>query len=109
MKETTVESIKCHARIVLPANATVGKPCMTQGTKVMVGETQLSGVYSIELHAGINDVWRAVIHCHADVPAVECDAVVHRTRKPWLARALAWINGEPQDTTSFSSTSREWA
>lgn len=46
----------------------------TQGTRVMVGDAELTGVVKIELTAEPNSLWRAVIHCHVIPPELVADA-----------------------------------
>lgn len=62
------------ARIV-PVPADAGSPQRTRGTQVWVGDTQFTGVTRIELVADTdNNLWRAVIHCHVNVPELIAEA-----------------------------------
>ena len=64
----------------------------TQGTKIMVGDSQMTGVTRIELVCDVNDVWRARIDCMvqppADLSALSIIYVPTRWQriKQWLAR-----------------------
>lgn len=69
MNETVIAKI-------VPAPVVGEGPHRTQGTKVMVGDQQLGGVTRIELVAGINDVWRATIHCMVHPTDLLAEAVV---------------------------------
>lgn len=44
-------------------------PHLTQGTRLFVGDQELTGVTRVELICEINDVWRARVECMADPPA----------------------------------------
>lgn len=69
-----------------------GEPQRTQGTKVLLpsGE-ELKGVHRIVLVAEVNDLWRAEIHCHAQVTDLTALAFVHR---PTLwQRVMGWVRG----------------
>jgi hypothetical protein len=76
------------ARIVVPAGDSASK---TQGTKVFVGDKELTGITRIELVAEVNDVWRARIDCLVKPPAdLKADSV---TRYPTLwQRFKRWVN-----------------
>lgn len=50
---------------ILPANLTANGAQSTQGTKVMVGDVEVPGVYAITLRAEPNDVWRCELGVHA--------------------------------------------
>ena len=77
------------ARIV-PAISGDDRKCLCQGTKVMVGDQELKGVFRIELVAQTNDIWRARIDVHVQPPTeLSALAVVHypsrwqRVRRWW--------------------------
>lgn len=81
-------------RVVAPESMEDGL-ARTMGTKVFVGDQQVTGITRIELVCEVNDVWRARIECHIQPPAdLSALAVVYfpsrwqRLKKWWrdLAR-----------------------
>lgn len=77
---------------IIPAIDTHGEVTPTQGTKVFLGDTEITGIYRIEVTADINDVWRAVIHCHCHVEGITAEAEFVDTRS-WWERFSDYIKG----------------
>lgn len=78
------------ARIVAAEDADP-KLTKTQGTKVFVGDQELTGITRIELVCEVNDVWRARIDLMVQPPAdLSATAIIHyptawQRIKRWLA------------------------
>lgn len=50
---------------------------LTNGTKVLLPDgSEISGVYKIELTGGVNELWTAVISCHAKLDRVNADGFI---------------------------------
>lgn len=79
------------ARIIQP-EANASGTVMSQGTKVMVGDKEMSGVTKIVLTAEVNDLWRAEIHCYAQSTDLSALAVVHRLS--WVHRLKALLRAK---------------
>lgn len=71
---------------------------LTQGTKVMVGNQELTHVTKIVLKAEVNSIWEAEIYCQVQMQQIDALAVIHY-QKPWLERWLerliSWFNQLP--------------
>lgn len=77
------------ARIV-PAEADDAMANLTNGTKVFVGDQELTGVTRIVLTCDINDVWRARIDCMVQPPMdLQASAVIYFPT-PWQ-RFRRWL------------------
>lgn len=73
---------------IIPAKSD-GPVQKSQGTKVMVGDVELSGVTKVVLTAEVNDIWRAEIHCHAICPdEVLALAELRPVKRPWWRSLL---------------------
>lgn len=59
----------------------------TQGTKIMVGDVELTGVTKITLIAEPNDVWKAQIECYFQPTDMTAVAFVY---KPSLWDRIRW-------------------
>lgn len=81
---------------------------MTQGTKVMVGDSEIRGVTSVELHAGVNDVWRAVIHCHCQPVNVTAEGLVITSRHGIIRRIWNAVFPKQRDATDIADTHRKY-
>ena len=84
---------------IVPAIQSDDQPTPTMGTKVFVGGQELAGITKIEMVCGLDDVWRAVIHCLPAHPLeITCLADVSRVyRKPsFFERLTAWLHAKPQ-------------
>ena len=81
-----------HLRIV-PAQREGDGPTLCQGTRLFVGEQELTGVTRIELVAEVNNVWRAKVECMVKPPAdLLSEAVV--TYPTWWQRfCRKWFDG----------------
>lgn len=77
---------------VVPAEPRDGKgPHRCQGTKLFVGDQELTGVTRVELVAQVNGVWRAKVECWAKPPAdLLSEAVI--TSPTWWQRFKRWAN-----------------
>lgn len=82
---------KHFAKIIQPKPPRDGVS-LTMGTKVMVGDVELQGVYKIVLTAEVESVWTAEIHCHpsyidmtamADVSVKHAIPIARRIRQWW--------------------------
>lgn len=61
----------------------------SQGTKVMVGDVELSGVTKVVLTAEVGETWRAEIHCHAICSGeVLALAGLRPFKRPWWRRLI---------------------
>ena len=61
----------------------------TQGTRLFVGEQEVSGIQRVELVAEVNDVWRARIDCTiTECPDLMALAIFHKP-SAW-ARIKSW-------------------
>ena len=83
---------------VVPAEPRDGKgPHRCQGTKLFVGDQELTGVTRVELVAQVNEVWRAKVECMVELPPeIVCDAVIKgQTRwqrlKRRVMRHMKWL------------------
>jgi hypothetical protein len=77
---------------IVPVEAEPSGVVATQGTQCFVGDQILGSVYKIELTAEVNDVWRAIIHCHPNFSEITAlsDLVVKHQRPMWR-RVLSWL------------------
>lgn len=62
---------------IVPAPAEGNGPHRAQGTKVFVGDLQMTGVTRIELICEVGDVWRARIDCHVQPTDIDALAFVY--------------------------------
>ncbi|MFS8372416.1 hypothetical protein JH314_08300 [Xanthomonas campestris] len=71
------------ARIVPAEPASPDSPCLTAGTRVLIGGEELRGISKIVLYAEPSDVWRAEIHCyvHMNEMAVMVDLMPQPTEE----------------------------
>lgn len=60
---------------------------VTTGTRVMVGDVELTGVTKITLVADVNDVWKAQIECYFQPTDMTAAAFVY---KPSVLQRLKW-------------------
>lgn len=99
-----------HLVRIVPAEPNERGYTKTQGTKVLIGDTELPGVYDIALYADVNNVWTATIRCHCQPPEVSVEATVEvaaplsRWRR-WLLRLLGV---RAIEVTHLGSFAREW-
>jgi len=78
---------------IIPQERDASGPVPTMGTKVMVGDQQLSGVTKIVLKAEVNGIWEADITCHARMQPMDAVATIHYP-KSWWQRVINWIAGD---------------
>jgi hypothetical protein len=83
---------------------------LTRGTRVLVDGQELKGVIRVVLVAEVNDVWRAHIECHAQVPVMPGMYMVVEDRPPltWWRRLLLRIAGVSMDATDLGSSSHTY-
>ena len=75
---------------VVPADPHGGSgPHRCQGTKLFVGDQELTGVTRVELVAQVNGVWRAKVECWVNPPADLLAEVVF-TRPTCRQRLKHW-------------------
>jgi hypothetical protein len=80
---------------------------LTKGTRIMVGDVELSGVYRLVLTAIPNDVWRAEISCYIEPPPlVAAYAEVKRGRRTFREWWRDWRRGERDVTDLSDSTTK---
>lgn len=65
----------------------------TMGTKVFIGDQELTHVTKIVLTAEVNGIWTADITCHARMQPMDALAVIHYPKR-WWRRLIDWIAGE---------------
>ena len=97
------------ARIVPPA-ANANGYTLTQGTKVMLGDTELSGVVRIHLFAWPNDVWRADITVMCEPPELPAGALVEVAAPlSWWRRLLLRLAGvNAVEVTTLGDRVQSW-
>lgn len=98
------------AKIVPNIDGVRDVACLSRGTRVVVGDAELTGVTRIVLVADVDDIWRATIECHVEPPdeLLASSVIRAKPKERWYSRVLRWINGEPKDVTSLSSWAREF-
>ena len=75
---------------IVPPESRGDEPTRAQGTRVFVGEQELSGVFRVELVAEAGGIWRARIDAHVIPPAtLQAEALVHHPG-PWK-RFKRWL------------------
>lgn len=79
-----------HLRIV-QAQCDGDGPTLCQGTRLFVGEQELTGVTRIELVAEVNNVWRAKVECVVRPPADLLSSAVVTYPTLWQ-RFKRWTN-----------------
>lgn len=81
----------------------------TTGTRVVLEDgSELEGVTKIVLTAGLNDLWRAEIHCYAKVGPIRAEAKVCKVPpKPPLERMVIEGRGAPRCPSCGSSMMRK--
>lgn len=96
---------------IIPPRAGESGITLAQGTKVMVGDVEVAGVFAVTLRAETDDIWRATIECHAEPPAELMTATTVVVKRPenWLSRFLRWVAGKPRNITHLASNTAEWA
>lgn len=94
---------------VIPPPADKSGHTLTRGTKVLTpGGAEIKGVYRIELVGDVDDVWRAVLHCHVQPPALSAECTVVAKPMSWWRRWWAYVSGAEIEVTSLESESREY-
>ena len=79
---------------IVPPDLQGDGPHRTQGTKLFVGEQELTGVVRVEIVAEVNDVWKANVECMVHPPYdLTAWAVVHyptlwQRFRQWVKRAF---------------------
>lgn len=68
----------------------------TIGTKVYVGDQELTGVTKIVLTAEVGGIWTADITCHHHMQPMEALAVIHYPKR-WWERAIDWLAGKTNE------------
>ena len=49
---------------IVPSKSIPGQPTQTSGTRVILADgTELDGVISVSIHAGLDGIWKANIEC----------------------------------------------
>jgi hypothetical protein len=96
---------------VVPPEMRPGRPTPTYGTQVLLPNgSKLSGVTRIELVAELNDLWRARIDCHVNVPrlpGLTLDSINQSKPLSWWRRLLLRAAGvrsmdiTPMDEEAF--------
>lgn len=90
-----------------PEQGKPGMPTLTQGTRVCTHDGQpIGGITRIELIAEPQDVWRARIDCHVEVP-FQFTAASHLRidRLNWWQRFCLWAGRLRVDRTDLMSLS----
>jgi hypothetical protein len=66
---------------------------LAQGTKVMVGETEIPRVFKVEIEAEAGGVWTAKIHCHVKpIPMEDMQAsFIRHYKAPIIWRLKRWF------------------
>lgn len=77
---------------VIPCEPTSGGLVPTMGTKIMVGDQELSGVVKIVLTAEVGDIWKADITCHVRMQPMDALAIIHHPKR-WWEKVIDWIAG----------------
>lgn len=86
---------------IIPPESNGSGVTLAQGTKVMVGDTAIPGVFKVELCAETGGVWTAKIHCHVRaLPMEDLQAsIVRHYKAPIIWRLKQWFR---------SLTGRHW-
>lgn len=84
--------MKDLVRIVPPVSSGTGA-MLAQGTKVMVGDTEIPSVFKVEMCAEAGGVWTATIHCHVRaLPMEDLQAsIVRHYKAPIIWRLKQWF------------------
>ncbi len=74
---------------------------LAQGTKVMVGDTEMPKVFKVEMCAEAGGIWTAKIHCYVQaLPMEDLQAsIVRHYKAPIIWRLKQWFR---------SMTGRHW-
>ncbi len=82
----------------------------TQGTKVLVGDTEIPAVFGVTLQADVNNVWTATIRCHCQPPEVSADGLVQVSAplSRWRRWLLRMLGVRAFEVTNLGSHAREW-
>lgn len=92
-----------HFVRIVPGDRGDYGPHRTQGTQVFVGDVKIDGVYRITMTADVNDVWHAVIECHAIAPELTAEGIITRKREGRIRRIWRRIIFKLRDITGLDS------
>lgn len=77
---------------IVPPESDGSKPMLAQGTKVMVGDTEIHRVFKVEMSAEAGGLWVAKIHCYVQaLPMEDLQAsIVRHYKAPIIWRLKRW-------------------